>query len=212
VPLPFQRITSCDFAPGGFLGFSARDWMGCWINLTTLGAPGFSLTHVAPIARSPIVGDPLLVYESTTFAKRPCCRRGAWIDGVQAHPLRERIDEFDGGPVYYYAPKVPLTPVESVIFTEYLEAQLGKSYDTWGAVRSRDMVLAAIRRLLFGEEDLSDLFCSELLAAAERKIGRFKSRNASRWSPNHAARAATIGWPFAEWGAEPCFKWPVRAK
>jgi hypothetical protein len=39
-------------------------------------------------------------------------------------------------------------------------------------------------------ESLSALFCSEMCAAAWKKVGLLKTENASKWSPNFLCRAA----------------------
>lgn len=173
---------------GDLVGFSACSGLGVAVNLGTLGAPFWGLSHVGIVA-----GDPLhpayrpLLYESTTLYGQPCCIRGMVTDGVQAHPLAPRVISYSGK-VWLYPLSVPLADAEAATLMDYCIGELGTSYDALGAFRSRFMGLGWLARLLYRREDLTSLFCSELCASGLHNLGLL-GNNASEWSPNALGRA-----------------------
>jgi hypothetical protein len=182
------------YRAGDLVGFSGRGPIGVGINLATWGIPGWGLSHVAIVANHPYFRFPVL-FESTITATTPCIVTGELSRGVQAHHLPSRIADYPGR-VWRYPCRHLLTETQSADLTGYLCGLIDNhvGYDALGAFRSRDTPLGFLERLFCrSNEDLSSLFCSELVAAAWRRIGLWHPRNASRWNPNALARAA-IRW------------------
>lgn len=183
------------FRPGDVIGFSSRDPIGRAINCGTWGMPylkllagdfwgvsRWGLSHVGIVAGFPGTPDYMILWESTSLLKAPCCLQGRVVSGVQAHLLDGRIGTYLGD-VYQYPLAKPLTPGEGLDLTAFLNSLLGRPYDTWGAVQARDMPLAEVYQRFHGE-DLGSLFCSELVVAALEKVGRWERTNASAYNPN----------------------------
>ena len=171
--------------PGDLVGFAGRGLVADLINLGTFGRPGHGLCHVGIVAAH---CDQLALYESTTTVRAPCLETGKPANGLQCHPLADRVIGYKGR-VWHY----PLTrPLDNDI-ADGLEYRLrhfcreGIPYDYQGALDARSTLLALVLRLKHGE-DLKQLFCSEFAAAVWRSLNRFDTKNASRWSPNGLAR------------------------
>ena len=173
------------FQPGDILGFSECSLSGAAINLATWGCPGWGLSHVGIVAMRPGTTRQLL-WESTSLCPLPCDIQARVVSGVQAHRLWARLRTF-AGRVWVYRLTTPLTEAESTRLSLFVWTHLGVSYDFLGAFRLRVTPLGLLEQLLCPEE-LHSLFCSELLAAALRHIGRHGDHNASRWSPNRLCR------------------------
>jgi hypothetical protein len=99
--------------------------------------------------------------------------------------MRERIATYRGR-VWHFPMTYPLMPGESGVLTSFVRAHLGVEYDRPGAIGARHTLLA---RLLRKPENLDRMFCSEWLVAAMRYSYRFKTDNASAWSPQGSVRA-----------------------
>lgn len=169
--------------PGDILGFLGNGLASTIINLGTYGLPFYGLSHVAIAAD--YEGD-VILFESTTLNDRPCYIRKKYVYGVQAHPIPYSIESYPGK-IWHYPLIKPLRKYERTRLTEYLVKQLGKDYDYLGAGRAGGKLLAHMESLL-RQEELVQLFCSELCAAAHRHIERFDTLNASEWNPNSFTR------------------------
>jgi hypothetical protein len=180
-----QRSTIDDLRPGDILGFSGCSWLSAGINLCTLGLPLVGISHVAIIASVP--GDGPLLWESTALTHRPCFFQGRRIDGVQAHKIAPRLrDECRYTKVWHYPLSVELDERDSHRLTCYLYSMLGRSYDYLGALRARETPASWIEHWLC-PENLQSVFCSELAAAALKRVGRLTC-NASNMNPNRLCR------------------------
>jgi len=158
---------------GDLVAFSGANYVSDMVNLATWGLPRWGISHVGIVAK---VDDRLLLFEATTLGEVPCEITGVPFNGTQAHSLN-----FGGykGRVWYYPLYRELYERESTRLTAYLISILQTPYDDLGALRSA--------RLSFLGQDLTSLFCSELVAAAYANIGILPS-NASRWNPNCLVR------------------------
>ncbi len=168
---------------GDVIGFLGRGFVSRFINLGTCGIPNWGVSHVA------IVGeweDIPILFESTTLNDLPCYITGNFVKGVQAHPIAQRIEKYDGY-VWHYPLYRELYHHEATRLRRFLHDSLGTPYDSIGAVRSGGVVTNLFEGLLRAE-DLSSVFCSELMASAFGNLGLYSIANASRWNPNKICR------------------------
>ncbi len=171
------------------IGFSGADLLSDLVNLGSLGWPRRGLSHVAIVAHHGI--DGLSVYESTTGVPYPCQERLGYVNGMQCHPIGRRLATY-AGRAWLYSLRRPLEPDESDVLEIRLRrlCREERPYDYLGALGARSTLVAMAHRAKFGREDLSELFCSELVAAMWSGLAVLKTRNASAWSPNALARYA----------------------
>lgn len=185
------------FKAGDVIGFSGHSWWSDLINLATYGVPGWGLSHLGIVAEyeeefpscqwdDPLYSPNLLLFESTMACNLPDVFDNEIIKGFQAHNLSLRLTNYSGK-VWHYPLVEALRPLESRRLTRFLLDQRGKDYDAIGAFRAGGIGFSYIESLL-RPEDLSSLFCSEVVAAAHAHIGLLDTRNASRWNPNHFVR------------------------
>lgn len=190
--LSMSRILSAlEFSPKpgdviGTSGFKRLDWE---INVFTGATPFGGLSHVGIVADYITSHPTRKLFESTSRGDEPCEITGDRTDGVQAHGLRQRIEDFNGR-VWHLPLTKPLCDSESRRLTAFLAGSLKKRYDFFGAAHARHTLIAWLYRRYFQEEDLDKLFCSELVAAALRDVGRIdaKLENVSGFSPNGLRR------------------------
>lgn len=154
---------------GDHVGFAGRCLESVAIQLGTYTIPFFGLSHVGLLAHDK--NGELLFWESTD--------EGAC--GVQAHPFAEVVEKYNGK-VWLYPLYRPLYEYEGIRLTEFVEEYEGSPYDRIGAIRSGGLLLALIHGIL-RQQDLTSLFCSEFIAAADAYLGLFPTTNASRWNP-----------------------------
>ncbi len=175
--------TEFSYKIGDVLGFLGRGFGSRFINFGTYGIPNWGVSHVAIVGEWE--GIPIL-FESTTQIERPCYITGAYVKGVQAHPIAQRIEEYNGL-VWHYPLYRDLYNHEATRLRRYLHQGLGIPYDLVGAVRSGGAGLSWLESM-FRDEDLSSVFCSEWLASAYATTGLYSIANASRWNPNRLTR------------------------
>lgn len=168
---------------GDIIGFSGRSLRSGLINLATGGIPLWGISHVGIIAT---LDKRILLFDSTE-APGVCSVTGNFHRGVQAHHLSDVLADYKGR-VWHYPLYRRLYQHENDRLGVYLGGVLGHGYDKAGAVRAGGLLFAKLNALIYGQ-DLAELFCSELLAAALSRIGIFPTVNASRWNPNKLIRA-----------------------
>lgn len=168
---------------GDILGFSGRSFVSDFVNVATLGLPRWSISHVGILAE--YKGE-LLLIESTTLDGLPCVIQGKPFSGVQAHRLDDVVRAYQGR-VWEYPIFRPLYDFESKRLSEFLVSKVGTPYDELGAFRTGGVGLSFAEGLLRAE-NLSSIFCSELVAKAYAEIGLHATDNASRWNPNKLLR------------------------
>lgn len=177
-----------DIKAGDIIGFSGDHWYSSAINICTLGVPHYSISHVGIVAyvNEGRHGGRLMMFESTDEPGEPCEVTGNRIAGVQAHGTFRSVNKYKGR-AWHYPLYRNLYVHEEERLTEFLDSMIGLPYDNPGAIRSGGLLFAWIGSL-FRSQDLSKLFCSELVAASLAAIGIFSTTNASRWSPNKLIR------------------------
>lgn len=171
--------------PGDLVGFSSWDWSGVIINIGTYGVPFIHLSHIGIMAEH--MGK-LVLFESTTLCPIPCMIQGKRVGGAQAHPLEDRIETYPGR-VYHYPLMKSLNCAPAIDLSNFLHSQIGRPYDMLGAVHSGGKVFSYLESLFRKSNDASSLYCSEWCALAHHEIGLFRTRSASKWSPNALVRA-----------------------
>ncbi|MEZ6058473.1 MAG: hypothetical protein R3C01_17365 [Planctomycetaceae bacterium] len=135
----------------------------------------------------------MLWVESTTLCPHPCLIRGTHVAGSQAQQPEDRIADYahGGGRVdlYRLADVNSLTGRERRLLTQLLIDRFVRraiDYDLRGAVLSGTRVFQLTR--CFPRADLSQLFCSEMIAAVLMRLGRLNRENPSRFHPGRLLR------------------------
>lgn len=169
---------------GDLIGYSGNGWISNLVNVGTYGWPHWSLSHVGVLANAP--DGRLLLFESTQFDDLPCELTGEVFLGTQAHQLDHVLKVYDGK-AWLYPLYRSLYSSEDERLTEFLMATVHTPYDKMGAFRSGGVGLSWIESL-FRDQDLTTIFCSEMVAAAYATVGLFATDNVSRWSPNRLVR------------------------
>lgn len=194
-PMPGrQHHRESSMKAGDVLAFGGTDAVSVAISLLTFGVPFRSAAHVGIVAE---VGGELRLFESTADAADECVVTGTNRSGVKATDITKRVDWYLGR-VWHYPLSRPLYDHERGRLTEFLCEQLGKPYDTAGAVKAGGYLLAKVKAK---HDDTNEdrFFCSELVAAAHSTVGLFATCNAGRWSPNSLLRtehmAGIVGHP-----------------
>jgi hypothetical protein len=168
---------------GDIISFSGFGRKSVIVNLVTYGLPYWSASHVG------IIGEykgTQLLFESTTLSNIPCQIQGHSYKGVQAVLLGDRVKSYNGRCSHYGIYR-PLFGFEEERLNKFLISKIGVPYDMVGGMRSAGAGVSWIESKLRGE-DLSLIFCSELVAAAHNLIGLLRTENASRWNPNKLIR------------------------
>lgn len=182
------------YKTGDIIAFSGFGRKSVIVNLVTYGIPYWNASHIGIIGE--YEGEKLL-FESTTLSNIPCVIQQKPHKGVQAVHLADRVRTYHGR-VWHYPIYRPLFGFESERLNEFLHSKIGIPYDMVGGMRSAGAGVSWIESKLRGE-DLSLLFCSELIAAAHNLIGLLRTENASRWNPNkiirHERRMKTLRRP-----------------
>ena len=170
---------------GDIIGFSGHSRISAAINIATYGIPFWGLSHVGVMANSP--DGKLRLFESTSLdGDIPCEITGKSICGTQAHVLDFIVQHYCGK-AWHYPLYRSLYPQEDERLTEFLMETIGTPYDVMGAFRSAGVGLSWVESL-FREQDLTSIFCSEMVAAAYATVGLFATDNVSRWNPNRLVR------------------------
>ena len=148
------------------------------------------LSHIAVAARHPET-DEVVMFESTQACKLPCLIVGKRVDGVQCHPVIDRMLDYGEGEFFVYPLTHPLSDEENRKLFAYCiaKAKAGVPYDYFGAFRSRLLGLGWLERWLFPrEENLEAEFCSGFVGDVERELGRYDSGNVENWAPSPFTR------------------------
>ena len=165
-PQPVRRATYDEIRPDLQLGdlvlFSGRGWISWGIKLATRSP----WSHVGMVVNHDNF-DMVALWESTTLSKVKDLESHTFRRGVQVVPLSQRIATHDGSvAVRRLVVKRDRSMVESV--KALREAWRGRDYES----NKLQLFLSAYDGP-FGEnvEDLSSLFCSELVAEAYQRFG-----------------------------------------
>jgi hypothetical protein len=168
---------------GDVIGFSGKGIVCDGINIGTYGIPRWGLSHIGIASR---YRGRMYIFESTTLNENnECAILKRPVQGVQAHLIEDILHR--PGKVWLYPLSARTTTMTRRRLSLSLLGYLGLPYDYRGAFRSRGYLLRFVRGLLFRQE-ISELFCSELVALVltEAKVANVK--NSSSQSPNSLAR------------------------
>lgn len=149
---------------GDLLLFSGTSAMSTAIKFSTRG----KWSHVGMVVRLPARGDEPFVWESTTLVDVADAETGLARPGVQLVPLAERVATYQGE-VTLRPLNRPLTPPMLARLEEVRQRLAGAEFE-----RSRLQQLRAVYDGPGGTspgEDLSSVFCSELVAEAYQAMG-----------------------------------------
>ena len=192
--------SSCtEFKPGDIFACYGRDLVSLGISAETsltswlTGPSGlrWAPSHVA-IASQFVRSTEITWYESTTLSDRKCLTAEQRVEGVQVHPIRERIRDYcrSGGwvDVYRLTGINELSGYEAELLRSMLSKLVGdkqtgqapRQYDTSGAVFSGTRLL---KWLPFSRANLQQMFCSELIAAVLQRLCRMNRDNPARYNP-----------------------------
>ena len=168
---------------GDVVGFSGCGFVSDSINVGTYGIPRWNLSHVGII--SSYRGNRYLFESTTTNKGVPCEILGKPISGVQAHRLTDILRR--PGKVWKYPLAETLSCQHKQVLLLRLLSYLGTPYDYKGAARTGGFLLRLIEGSLHNQ-DISQFFCSELVAIALTEVGSASIINASGQSPNSLVR------------------------
>lgn len=174
---------STQFQNGDLIGFSGQGFVADGINLGSYGIPRWDICHIGIVCEHE--GVPYLWESSIVNNDGPCEITNATNSGVQARHIGGTIQR--PGKVWHYKLRTPLSSTETTVLQLKLLQLLGRPYDLRGAIRSGGFLLR-ILGMLMHREDVSTLFCSEMVAHLLDEIKVFDTRNASGWSPNALVR------------------------
>ena len=179
-----RKLIGLNLRPGDIVGFSGTGIVSDAINIGTYGCPRWGLAHVGIV--SEYNHERYLFESTTTNGDKDCDILHRPVSGVQAHLLSDIVTR--PGKVWLYRPRKPLDTFEKRRLRVSLLAQLGTPYDYAGALQSRGFLLNFLRSLL-RKQEISELFCSELVAFVLSQAGVYHTSNASFQSPNLLARS-----------------------
>ena len=169
-----------EFKTGDLVLFEGKGLFSTLIKIKTLS----KISHVGIILIEN--GEPVIC-ESTTLSDLPDMDSGEFIKGVQKHPLKERIEKYDGK--IWHAPILVDLPNEKAMLN-WLDVVHSKKvkYDWKQAFLSG----FALKHIV-SKENFSLLFCSELCFKALKKAGVIAKRfNASQKNPKDIYNLAFI--------------------
>jgi hypothetical protein len=150
---------------------------------------GLRFSHVGICAEVEYQGKSgVFLFESTTFCDEPCLITGKKIAGVQAHLPQARVDAYPGK-VWRLRLTDPLDEEESRGLSKFLSGEIGKPYDA----RRAALLAGGWFQNWSQLAPTSDAwFCSELAAAALKRVDRVVDRSADpeSFSPNSLATAS----------------------
>ena len=191
--IPYESIRD-RLATGDLVLFSGRAWQSRLIQRATR----CRWSHVAMVVRS-VEWEMLCLWESTTLSGIADLVSGKARRGVQLVPMSHRVRAHDGAIAVRHLVATGLDDAFVAETLRDLRRELrGRPYE-----RSMiELARAAAEAGNGGEEDLSSIFCSELVAEAYQRLGLLGDRPPS----NHYAPAdfaAPSGLELARGGLGP---------
>ena len=168
---------------GDLIGISGKGLVADVINAGSYGMPRWNLSHIGIICE--YHGQHLLFESTTLNGDSPCVILGGPISGAQAHTVDEFMQR--PGKIWHYPMRTRLYAHQSVRLRLLLLELLGREYDLTGALRSGGCFLRILEKT-FRMQDISTLFCSEMVAFVLTHIGTAHIINASGQSPNSLVR------------------------
>jgi len=153
-------------------------------------------SHIGVVVVLKEFGDTRMLLESTTLAKLPDILSGKVNRGVQMHRLSERLSTYPGS----FAYRMVLGER-----TESVHENIVKFYEEFGNHPYEESYLELMRAQYDGpgghnEEDLSSLFCSELVAELYQRTGVFtEDLPSNEYVPGNFARKMVVNQLTDEW-------------
>lgn len=145
---------------GDIILFSGTCWVGKTIKLLSWSR----WSHVGMVVYGPSHSEPM-VYESTHCNKLKCFDTGENTMGVQLVPLKDRVDIYKGRVAYRHLYS-ELSEEQLYSLKLFRHSMQGKDFE-----RSKYQMWSSNYSFIPSKEDLSSLFCSELIAAAYQELG-----------------------------------------
>lgn len=146
-------------------------------------------SHVGMVVRVPEI-DTVMLWESTTLSNVKCQDLDALTCGVQFVPLSERLASYDGEVAIRQLKDVVITAEQRTALMQLRQQFKGRPYEKHN--------LELIRSAWDGlggsnQEDLSSLFCSELVAEAYQALKLFpQGKPSNEYTPADFASPGTI--------------------
>lgn len=160
--MPYKAIRP-QLKTGDLVLFSGTAPVSRLIQLFTAGP----WSHVGLIVRLREFNDAVMLWESTTLTDVPDVRRGRPVRGVQLVPLSQRLASYDGEVAVRQLQK-PLTFGQRDRLATLRHRLSRRPYEQ----RELELLRSAIDHLgTPNREDLSSVFCSELVAEAYQAMG-----------------------------------------
>ena len=147
---------------GDIILFSGKGGISAGIKWFT----GSKWSHVGMALKLP-GWDVILIWESTTLSKLKDMESGEERQGVQLVPLSERLEKYDGDACIRFLDK-KITKKMHKKLADLRQELKNRPYEE----NKIELIKSAYDGFLGdNEEDLSSLFCSELVAEAYQRIG-----------------------------------------
>ena len=152
-----------DLKSGDIVLFSGKGGVSEWIKWFTRSA----WSHVGMVIKSEEIGS-VLLWESTTLSDLTDIQTGKAVRGVQLVGMRDRVDTYSGEKIAVRQLSKSLSKEQIATLGSLRSKFAGKPYE-----ESKIELLKAAADMLLPEnrEDLSSLFCSELVAEAYQRMG-----------------------------------------
>ena len=179
-----------DFQPGDIaacFGTAPISRLISWATASPLlRAPAGLRLGPSHVAIGAFMGHRTVWVESTSLCERICLVRGERVVGCQVHEPADRVEDYlaEGGSVLLFRPTrlwrfnpQDRRELSRLLINDFVRNET--AYDTRGALLSGSHVLQ--RLSCFGTANLTNLFCSEKIAAVLQRFGRL-------WSDKHAGK------------------------
>jgi hypothetical protein len=166
--MPSYESIRGDLKTGDLVLFSGTKALSMGIKWFT----GSKWSHIGMVLRLP-EWNIVLIWESTTLSNLTDIETGTETQGVQLVPLSERVKTYEGDITIRKLEGVERTPELMNSLRDLREDFKGRPYE-----ESKIELLKSAYDGIWGEneEDLSSLFCSELVAEAYKTIGLLPDR------------------------------------
>jgi hypothetical protein len=162
--MPTYTTVRSELKTGDIVLFSGKSAISNVIKLFS----GGKWSHVGMVLRLTEFDDGVFLWESTTLTDIPDWETGVPNKGVQLVPLSQRVRNYEGEVLLRRLSKA----VSKAMFTRLAELRTELSRRPYE--RHELELLRAAHDGLFGDssgEDLSSVFCSELVAEAYQRMG-----------------------------------------
>ena len=147
---------------GDLVLFAGKGWLSRLIQIGTASR----WSHVGMVLVL-LEYNVVLLWESTTLSSLPDIVSGRGRKGVQLVALSERLRTYDGCAAVCHLKGAALSDADTRALTRFRHEVRGRPYEQ----SKLQLIVAVFRRWCGFGEDLSSLFCSELVAEAYQRMG-----------------------------------------